>query len=438
MLSLPEPRHNEQDFLANYFHTQGKDFHLVKNLYPEEFTEPHLGKIWQAVLDTQKPNWDYSAISGDLAIWKPLPAKAKEAFWELIGQGNANPISLVSLAFRIKSQARLELKLKISDLSSSMNQENKQTTLQEIKKLTAILEAPIVLDKEENTLGKTIQLLNDLLRQPDYLETHSPALNNFIDGFQKGCLYVLAGRPAMGKTSVALNFAWGLKDKAKVAFYSLEMTQEEILRRLMAIETQLPHKAIKKTADSWTTETLMKKFLPVMERSSFEIVAPLGGLSIQQLRADALRRKQEGNLDFLVIDQLDAISYAGKLNTEYEQLSFNVRQIKQIALELEIPVLLLCQINREGNEEPQLKNLKGTGQIEQTADLVFLIHSPAEAQERTELSFKIAKNRHGETGKVFYGWKGFTLTLEEPRTFNSTPSPRHRPEQTYQNLTETF
>ena len=379
-----------------------------------------------SVLDTQKPNWDYTAITLNPSIWKKLPKKAQEAFWQLIGIP-ANPISLVSLAYRIKSQARLQLRNKISDLSNSITEENKQAKIEEINKLTAILQAPIVLEKEETTLTATIQFLNDLQGQPDFLETHSPALNQKIDGFQKGCLYVLAGRPAMGKTAVALNLAWGVKDKAKVAFYSLEMTREEILRRLMAIETQISHGRIKKTADSWTTDSLINNFLPVVERSNFEIVVSKTGLTIQQLRADALLRKQAGNLDFLVIDQLDGIDYTGKLPSEYEQFSFKVRQLKQLALELEIPILLLAQINREGEEEPQLKHLKTTGQIEQTADLVFIIHSKAEAQDRTEITFKIAKNRHGETGKIFYGWKGSTLTLEEPRTFYSKPDLRQAP-----------
>ncbi|NBW14503.1 MAG: hypothetical protein EBR82_41545, partial [Caulobacteraceae bacterium] len=332
-----------------------------------------------------------------------------------------------SLAYQIKTHAKLKLRHQIAELSSGITEDNKQQHLEQITKLAAILASPVLLEKEKNTFTQTIDFLNELQHQPDYLETASPALNEFIDGFQKGCLYVLAGRPAMGKTSVALNFAWGVSHKAKVAFYSLEMTQKEILRRLMSIETQTPHKRIKKTADTWTTETLSSGFLPVMERSSFEVVAPLGGLTIEQIRADAIRRKQENKLDLLVIDQLDAIAYAGKLNTEYEQLSFKVRQIKQLALELEVPILLLCQINREGNEEPQLKHLKGTGQIEQTADLVFLIHSPAEAQDRTEITFRIAKNRHGETGKVFYGWKGSTLTLEEPKPFYSKPNLRQTP-----------
>ena len=79
---------------------------------------------------------------------------------------------------------------------------------------------------------------------------------------------------------------------------------------------------------------------------------------------------------------------------------------------------MLAQINREGNEEPTLKHLKGSGQLEQDGDLVFILHRKTDQQEReTELSFTIAKNRQGETGKIFYKWQGEQMRLVEPKVF---------------------
>lgn len=407
-------RYEEEDLLANLIHTYAAELSEISNLHPEEFSEPHLGEIYAGIIETQKPNWDYTAL-----LNLKLSPKAQEALNQLAGNGLGNPQKVRNLAFHIKTQAHLSIGKRLSDLSV-ITAENKEDRLAEINKLTAILAEPIFLDSPEDQTGRTINWLNSLQREPKYLPTNSPALNEYIDGFSQGRLYVLAARPAIGKTAVALNFLWGLQGRANLVFYSLEMTETEILSRLASIETGLPNNLIKAKADQSTTEILVRNFLPVLETSGVEIVCPKEGFTMPQLRADALKRKQNGKLDFLVIDQLDKIRPAGKLAsaTEYEILTRHSTQLKQLALELDVPVLVLCQINREGNEEPQLKNLKGSGQLEQDADLVFILHSPAEAGERTELSLRIAKNRHGRTGKIFYGWQGNQLRITEPKNFD--------------------
>lgn len=408
-------RYEEEDLLANLIHTYAAELSEISNLHPEEFSEPHLGELYAGIVETQNPNWDYTAL-----LNLKLSPKARETLTHLVSNGLGNPQKVRHLAFQVKTEATLTLRTRLSDLSGSITAENKEDRLSEIKKLTAILEEPIYLDSPEDQTGRTINWLNSLQREPKYLPTNSPALNEFIDGFSQGRLYVLAARPAMGKTAVALNFLWGLRGKANLVFYSLEMTETEILSRLASIETGLPNNLIKAKADQSTNEILVRNFLPVLETSGVEIVCPKEGFTMPQLRAEALKRKQSGKLDFLVIDQLDKIRPGGKLAsaTEYEILTRHSTQLKQLALELDVPVLVLCQINREGNEEPQLKNLKGSGQLEQDADLVFILHSPAEAGERTELSLRIAKNRHGRTGKIFYGWQGNQLRITEPKNFD--------------------
>lgn len=424
-------RYEEEDFLANLIHTYAAEIHEARNLHPEEFTEPHLGEIWEKIRATQKPNWDYTALT-DLEVFKTLSPKARETLTYLVANGNGNPQKIKTLAYQIKAEARLLITKKLRDLHETTNLENQESRLEEAKKLMAILEAPIQLEAEEDQTGRAINWINALQKEPDYLATNSPSLNSYIDGFTRGRLYVLAARPSIGKTAVALNLAWGVKDK-KVAFYSLEMTEAEILARLASIETGLPNRLVKAKADQETNLTLSRNFLPVLENSGFEIVSHPEGFTFNQLRADALKRKQKGELDFLVIDQLDKIKPSGKLSSanEYEILTRHSTQLKQLALELDVPILLLCQINREGNEEPQLKNLKGSGQLEQDADLVFILHSPADASERIELSLRIAKNRHGRTGKIFFGWQGEQLRIVEPEGFTFNQVKQTRTANTY-------
>jgi replicative DNA helicase len=371
-------RLEEENLISKVFYSYGAELHLVSSLQGKEFSEPHLGEIWEGIKETYKANWSYVELFS-----LKLSAKARETLGFISIM--EFPISTLYLAETIRAEAKLHLAKKLSDLSASMTLENKQARLLEIKELTALLEAPVTFETGRDQIARTIDFLNSLQREPEFIPTHSPALNQYIDGLHKGNFIVLAARPSVGKTAVALNLAWGLKGKANVAFYSLEMTEEEILRRLASLETGLPLKQIKQKATYEVTRKLAEDFLPAYETSRLEIVTSPQGFTMAELRSHALKLKQEGKLEVLVIDQLDKIRPSGRLAsaTEYEILTKHSTALKHLALELEVPVILLAQINREGNEEPTLKHLKGSGQLEQDADLVFILHRKTDQQNRT-------------------------------------------------------
>ena len=406
-------RLEEERLISKVFYSYGAELHLVSSLQGKEFSEPHLGEIWEGIKETYKANWS----SAELYSLK-LSAKARETLGSI--PILEFPISTLYLAEQIREEAKLHLGKRLSDLSASITLENKPARLLEIKELTALLEAPITFENKRDQTARTIDFLNSLQREPEFIPTHSPALNEYIDGLHKGNFIVLAARPSVGKTAVALNLAWGLKGRAKVAFYSLEMTENEILRRLSSLETGIPLKQIKQRPSNENSNRLAEEFLPALETSGLEIITHPQGFTMAELRSHTIKLKQEGKLEVLVIDQLDKIRASGRLAsaTEYEILTKHSTALKQLALELEVPVIVLAQINREGNEEPTLKHLKGSGQLEQDGDLVFILHRKTDQQEReTELSFTIAKNRQGETGKIFYKWQGEQMRLVEPKVF---------------------
>jgi replicative DNA helicase len=299
-----------------------------------------------------------------------------------------------------------------------MTLENKTSRLEEIKKLEALLEDKPETTNPRDQVQRAVDFINSLQREAEFISTNSPALNDLIDGFHAGRLYVLAARTAVGKTAVALNLAWGLRGRAKVCFYTLEMTEPEILRRLASLETGTSSGQIRQQATSEINEVLARKFLPAVENSGLEIVFNSEGFTMAELRAHALKMKAEGKLEILFIDQLDKIKATGKLAglNPYEILTKHSTQLKQLALELEVPLVLLAQINPEGTEKPELHHLKGSGQVEQDADLVFLLDRKGDpAEKEIELIFNVAKNRHGKTGKIFYRWQGDLMRLVEPR-----------------------
>lgn len=415
-------REHEEDLLAKTFQTFGAELFEAGQLQGEEFSEQHLGELWEAVKETYKAGWSYS----DLFSVK-LSHKARQSLHELAALSYPSMHGKTGYwAQKIKAEAKLRLAKKISDLSGSMTLENQTSRLEEIKHLTTLLEAPVISEKKLDQTERVINFINSLQCEPDFIPTHSPALNELIDGLHKGRLYVLAARTSMGKTAVALNLSWGLKGRAKVAFYSLEMIENEIIARLMSLETGLAHSRIKPRADTETNEVLARKYLPVMAEAGLEIVYNRQGFTMAELRSHALQLKAEGKLEVLVIDQLDKIKPSGRLAnaTPYDILTKHSTQLKQLALELEVPILLLHQINREGNDEPQLVHLKGSGQIEQDADLVFILHRKQDPdQKEIELIFSVAKNRHGKTGKIFYRWQGDLMRLGEPASTGFRPKP---------------
>lgn len=414
-------RLEEEQLISKVFYSYGAELHLVSSLQGKEFSEPHLGEIWEAVKETYKANWSYAELFS-----LKLSAKARQTlgFISIMEY----PISTLYLAETIRAEAKLHLAKKLSDLSASMTLENKQARLLEIKELTALLEAPVTFENGRDQTARTIDFINGLQTEPDFIPTHSQALNEYIDGFEKGNLVILTARTSNGKTAVALNLAWGLKGRAKVAFYSLEMREVEIQRRLASLETGIPLSQIKKRAAYEVSNRLATDYLTSIENAGFEIVTSPQGFTMAELRSHALKLKQEGKLEVLVLDQIDKIRASGRLSnaTDYEILSKHSTALKHLALELEVPVIVLAQINREGDEEPTLKHLKGSGQLEQDADLVFILQLKGSPEDKIrEMVFKIAKNRQGKTGKIFYKYQSDQLKLIEPSTsiWNRQPNP---------------
>lgn len=423
---IPETNYEEK-LLARTFQTYGSEVSKAGALQGEDFKDPHLAEIWEAVLATLKPNWNYTALL-DLK----LSAKAQDFLFSVQLEEKEHG-GTEFYGNKIKEQAKLKHALALSDLTAKMTLENKASTLQQITHLTALLQAPIDLETEATQEDKVSKFINALQKEADFIPSGSKALNGFIDGFSKGRFYIIAARAGVGKTAVALNLLWGLPKETKAVFYSLEMTEEEILGRLASLSTGLPHSRIKAKADPETSQVLARDFYPYFDgenKKHLEIIQPKRALTMADLRAELTKRKEDGNLDIVFIDQFDKIAASKEMAkaSEYERFTKHSIELKQLALELEVPLVLLCQINREGNEDPHLKNLKGSGQLEQDADLVFILHTKGDPSEpKKELSFSIAKNRHGKQGRIFYQFEGDLMKLSEPSgsTWGS-PSPADR------------
>ncbi len=233
-------------------------------------------------------------------------------------------------------------------------------------------------------------------------------LDNMLLGLQPGQQLVLAARPSMGKTALALCMALAAaKAGVSVVFFSLEMPEAQLARRLLSVASGVPLRSI---LLGQLSEAHKKKL-----RSAMDALAPLPlfiddrpGLSPAQISATAAVHKMKHGLGLVIVDYLGLVRYVGKLTEEVDTLGDVTRSLRECCRKLEVPNLLLHQLNREverrGDKRPTMADLRGSGKIEEHADVIAFIYRDEVYNEKTETpgiaEIILAKHRQGAIGKV--------------------------------------
>ncbi|MCR5260703.1 MAG: replicative DNA helicase [Candidatus Gastranaerophilales bacterium] len=247
------------------------------------------------------------------------------------------------------------------------------------------------------------------------IETGFYDFDHLTSGLQPSTLVILAARPAMGKTALALNIAQhvGLKTDKAVAIFSLEMAKTELMYRMLSSESEVESGRIKtgklQTQDWEKITTAM----PLLSENSKIYITDDGNLTVSDIRTKCRRLKmKDKRLGLVVIDYLQLIQ-SNNTNSQVnrtQEVSEISRGLKILSKELEVPILALAQLNRTtesrgGDKKPLLSDLRDSGSIEQDADIVMFIHRPEYYdKENPDLKGKaqliIAKNRSGPTKEI--------------------------------------
>ncbi len=242
------------------------------------------------------------------------------------------------------------------------------------------------------------------------LSTGYRQLDNLTSGLQPSEIIILAARPSMGKTALALNIAENvvLRDEGPVAIFSLEMSKESFLLRLLASQARID--AHKFRTGHLSREDGRKMIESLRELAEARLwIDDSGANTVLEMSAKARRLKSDKGLSLLIIDYLQLISAHGRFGNRNEEVSYISRSLKGLAKELKVPVLVLSQLTRAPEREerrPQLADLRESGAIEQDADVVLFIHRPnvykegATPEERDESRIIVAKQRNGPTADV--------------------------------------
>ncbi len=237
-------------------------------------------------------------------------------------------------------------------------------------------------------------------------------------GMFNGGLYVLGARPGMGKTTVALNIAERVARRGQSILYiSLEMNARQIMCKRIAAEQNIPYRNLMSGRLSWDEQIEMDEGLDALKSRPFHVNKRFG-LTVSDIAAMARRVR---GCKLVVIDYFGLISVEGDGKGRYEDYTAISGRLKQLACQLNLPILCLAQLNRETekrtSKRPTLSDLRDTGAIEQDADGVMFLHREGYYQEERPESEAIevilAKNRHGETGTVSMYWKGIFGRVEQ-------------------------
>lgn len=256
-------------------------------------------------------------------------------------------------------------------------------------------------------------------------------LDKTLNGFRSGALYVIGARPANGKTVVGLQMAMGMArpkdmlpagEKAgAVAFFSLEMSQRELLNRLFAQSFEIDLGRIDRGELSLSEKDLLTKQAASFGRSL--AINDRAGQSLSSIRNYCRSIKRSGTpLKAIVIDYLGLIADVQGGRSRYESMTYVSGALKGMAKDFDVPVIALAQLNRnvEGRKDsaPIMADLRDSGSIEQDADVVMLLHRRAglnavDENDLNVLSIQIAKNRHGQTGIMDFMFEGKFSRIRE-------------------------
>lgn len=240
-------------------------------------------------------------------------------------------------------------------------------------------------------------------------------LDRKLSGLQKSDLVLLAARPSMGKTAFGINIATNsaLKANAKVAIFSLEMSKEQLVQRMISATAHVDLQKIisgNLVDNEWMQ--VVNSMGPLSQINVF--IDDTAGISLMEMKAKCRRLKVEKGLDLVLVDYLQLMSMEGHTESRQQEISAISRGLKGLAKEMECPVIALSQLSRapelRADHRPILSDLRESGAIEQDADVVMFLYRDEyynqESEKKNIGEVIIAKHRNGPTGNIELVWKG--------------------------------
>lgn len=302
------------------------------------------------------------------------------------------------------SKKRKLMELLQKSITELMEAENIDIFMQDkIKQINKIAE---INEKEQTFVEQVVETSTEIekntLQKPDYtLYTGITDLDKMICGLHKQELTIIGARPGVGKTTLALQIAEHIAERGtETAIISLEMSDTQVIQKLISRRARI--NSYKMRMGTLETKELEQIGIVSAEIAELPIHLITKARTIQHIENIARKLKNKNNLGLMVIDYIQLIKNKGKFNSREQEVADITRTLKLLSLELNIPIIGLCQLNRNAaRQEPTLADLRESGAIEQDADNILFLYQEAESTETVvDITLKLAKQRAGETGKI--------------------------------------
>lgn len=412
------PPHNieaEQAVLGALLLNWGAMSEVVSNLKPDRFYSLQNRTIYEAMLKLFSKNTTGDTISliNELTVENKLenaggaayiasltdtvPSAANIDYYADIVLDRAGRRDLINISSELKT---LSFNLQKKSKALLDEAEQKIFALAQHNETTKILPAKDIMIKEIELIEARYKSKNQFTGIP----TGFAQLDTMTSGFQNSELIIIGARPSIGKTALALSMIQNIACEKHIpcGFFSLEMPYESIGMRLLAQEARVPMHKIRsgmlKVDDVKKIQDAAGRWF---EAPLYTVDTP--NMQLIDLRAVARRMVKNNGVKIIFIDYIGLISTDDPTAPVYEQVSLISKSLKALARELQIPVVALCQVSRDAEgEAPNLAQLRGSGSIEQDADVVMFLHRNRLKEEVTAQDAQIilAKQRNGATGDI--------------------------------------
>ncbi|MCY3907006.1 MAG: replicative DNA helicase [Anaerolineaceae bacterium] len=376
--------------------------------------------IWEAMqrITERNESLDYLTVSEELAQLGHLEDIDGTA--SLVRLINNTPVSVHAEVYgRIVERAALRRRLlAAAETIQGVARDEKQNTDDVIKQTEESIFSAIE-SREKRELVPISSIIEDYYRRIEYLIRHSDAplglptgfraIEQLLGGMQKSDLLIFAGRPGMGKTSFLLSvLLFVARQGGRVAFFTMEMDREQIVQRLASMETGI---TMQKLRLGQLSTNEQGRLVEAMDRlGELQIfVDDTPALNPLELRAKCRRMNFRTGVDLIIVDYMQLMNAGGAYeNNRVQEISFISRSMKELARDLNIPLLSAAQLSRaveqRQDKRPQLRDLRESGSIEQDADIVMFLYRDEVYNEATEIPGQadiiVAKHRNGPTGTV--------------------------------------
>jgi len=378
---------------------------LATGLLPSDFSDNKLGTLFEYLMQMDEEDAHIDALSVRDWIDREDNHSGEWTSFPFLATLSDNCVGVANMDVYANHIRTTRITNEIEKLKTNIQYDNYQDTVNSVQRL----EIGLAKDEEgsmAHAVSKTIDYIEEIHTHGAGLSTGFKSIDSLLHGLRGGTVTVLAGRPSMGKSTLALNIANNISNTKNVLFYSLEMTQVQLMMKLVASETEID---LNKIDSNKLTDEENDRFYTALAHAGNKKMTILdrGFVSVKDIISKARQIHGHIGLDCIIIDYLQLLNYDKR--KEISELGHITRSLKYLSKELDIPIILLSQLSRgveqRENKRPLMSDLRSSGEIEQDADCIIMIYrdeyyKKEESEDRGLAEIIVAKNRMGQVGWV--------------------------------------